>query len=103
VSSEYDSLSREDREAHLVERLEFERVKRSQGFDVCSYDDEICSVRQGSVGKIKPCFVWGRDSDGRLVLVYVCLRVKLRGGQGFGMSLLEKLSRQGLLPKGVEL
>jgi len=31
--------------------------------------------------------------------VYFCSRILLKGGVGWGMSLYEKLNRQGLIPK----
>jgi hypothetical protein len=97
--SEFDRLCREDSEAHLAERLEYNREMKSKGFGVCSFDGDICSVRQEDVGKVRPCFIYGLDSNRRVDLVYVCVRVRLKGGVGYGMSLREKLSRQGLIPK----
>lgn len=98
---EYQYRCHEIDEAEWAERWEFELGLAGKGFGVCKFDGEPChtAVEPRLVGKIFPCYSFGRDWTGRHVVTYVCSRIRLKGGKGYGMSIREKLRRQELLPK----
>ena len=72
-------------------------------FKVCPFDGSPCNrYLADSAGNVaySDCFVKG--SDGKLL--YVCVRVRFKGAnstvdRGMGMTVYEKLKRQGLIPK----
>jgi hypothetical protein len=66
----------------------FEREMREAGIKVCEYRGGPCdgwAVNDKGVGY---CSAWDRSGAG-----FACLRIRLKGG----MTLYEKLKRQGLL------
>lgn len=65
--------------------------------DVCWFDDKPCNMHVSPDGK-RSCL--SRSSRG--VLLYACVRIRFRGmnsvwERGFGMTIREKLERQGLV------
>jgi hypothetical protein len=66
-------------------------------YDVCWFDDKPCKMLASRNGK-RSCLL--RSSKG--VLLCACVRIRFKGmnsvrGQGLGMTIREKLERQGLV------
>lgn len=70
---------------------------------VCPFDDLPCNrLLKDSTGNASYCDCFVKGSDGKLS--YVCVRVRFKGAnsvadRGMGMTIYEKLKRQGLIPK----
>lgn len=66
-------------------------------FDVCFFDDKPCTLYVDNSG-IRSCLL--RNSKG--CVVQACVRIRFKGmdsvwERGFGMTILEKLERQGIV------
>jgi len=73
-----------------AEEALFGREMREGGFEICGYDGFRCYGLFDDKGVVH-CVVMSRSGGG-----FACLRIMLKGGEGFGMSLYERLKRQGL-------
>lgn len=93
VEDTYDAESPEIAEANEAELVEFKRVLAEHGTKVCVFDDMFaCDGGAVDTNGVVHCVVWNGSHGG-----IACLRVRLKGGEGWGMTLYEKLKRQGLI------
>lgn len=71
--------------------------RKLSDFDVCWFDDKPCNMLVSHDGR-RSCLL----RSGKGVLLCACVRIRFKGmdsvrEQGFGMTIREKLERQGLI------
>lgn len=74
-----------------AEEALFEAEMKASDIKICKYSKLPCDGLADDKGVVH-CSVAGRSGGG-----FACLRIRLKGGQGYGMTLYEKLKGQGLL------
>jgi len=91
VNEDYSQAVRELVEGEAVEEAFFEEEMSKSGIKICPHRGGPCDGWIVDAKGVHHCFVLNRSGG------VVCLRICFKGGQGWGMSIFEKLRRQGLL------